>query len=135
MSGIKYNEEQEAYELEYTLWGGQVRVLFYVDSENEIMDGLTEIADKLERINRNKNKIAAVIMREGWYEKGRFPMLDEKRFSDSLSIADAFVDMEDDDGMNAAVIRFIVTSSEGYLKGRLAVEIETDNGMEIVGWD
>lgn len=135
MSGIKYNEEQEAYELEYTLWGGQVRVLFYVDSENEIMDGLTEIADKLERINRNKDKIAAVIMREGWYEKGSFPMLDEKKFSDSLSIADAFVDMEEDDGMNAAVIRFIVTSSEGYLKGRLAVEIETDNGMEIVGWD
>lgn len=135
MSGIKYNEEQEAYELEYSLWGNQVRVLFYVDSENEIMNGLSEIADKLERINRNKSKIAAVIMREGWHEKGRFPMLDEKRFSDSLSIADAFVDMEEDDGMNAAVIRFIVTSSEGYLKGRLAVEIETDNGMEIVGWD
>lgn len=135
MSGIKYNEEQEAYELEYELWGSSVRVLFYVGSESEIMDGIGEIADKLDRINRNKDKIAAVIMREGWYEKGRFPMLDEKKFAESLTIDDAFVDMEEDDGMNAAVIRFIVVSSEGYLKGRLALEIETDNGLEIVGWD
>lgn len=135
MSGIKYNEEQEAYELDYELWGNSVRVLFYVDSESVIMESIGEIADKLDRINRNKDKIAAVIMREGWHEKGKFPMLDEKKFSDSLIIADAFVDMEEDDGMAAAVIRFIVVSGEGYLKDRLAVEIETDNGMEIVGWD
>lgn len=57
MSNIRYNEEQEAYELPYKLWNETMTVRFYAESESAIMSELPRIAEILETINGSRKSL------------------------------------------------------------------------------
>lgn len=106
MSNIRYNEEQEAYELPYKLWEKSIIVRFYTDSEESILDNLSEIAVKLETINGSKKRLARMIADEGIYE-GAGETLAKELVMDSI-----YVDIDEGE----IVVCFVVSSSDGYMK-------------------
>lgn len=122
MNQIKYNEKEEAFEIIYKLWEKDVIVRFYVENQQEIMDNFSEIAQKLDRLNRNQKKIAEIISDEGYY--GGL----SETLADSMKITSAYIDVDDD----GVVVCFNVDSTDGYLQP-LSIELGTDNGIEIVG--
>lgn len=123
MSQIKYNEKEEAFEISYKMWENDVTVRFYVEEEAEIMDNFSEIAQKLDKVNRNKKKIAEIIADDGYYS-GASEILEG-----CLQITSAYIDIDED----GVVVCFYVDSTDGYLKP-LSMELGYDNGIEIVGW-
>lgn len=123
MNQIQYNEKQEAYEITYKLWEKEVIIRFYVEEQQEIMDNFSEIAQKLDKVNRNKKKIAEIIADEGYYGGA------SETLAESLQITSAYVDVDED----GVVVCFNVDSTDGYLPP-LSMELGVDNGIEIVGW-
>lgn len=122
MNQIHYNEKEEAYEITYKLWENDVIVRFYVEEQQEIMDNFSEIAQKLDKLNRNKKKIAEIISDEGYY--GGL----SETLSESLQITSAYVDVDED----GVVVCFNVDSTDGYLVP-LTMELGADNGIEVTG--
>lgn len=122
MSNIKYNEEQEAYELPYKMWDKMITVRFYADSEEDIMANLSEIAMKLETINGGKKKLARLITDEGYYE-GAAEVLVRSLFLESV-----YVDLDDEE----IVVCFTVSSDDGYMNS-LSGELYDDE-FELLGW-
>ncbi len=121
MSNIKYNEEQEAFELPYKLWNNMVTIRFYTESEEDITGNISEIAMKLETINGGKKKIAELIAAEGLY-RGTVDFLKKV-----IRIDDIYADI-DDDGITFC---FTVSSEDGYMEPQ-AIELY-DEEFEIVG--
>lgn len=121
MSNIRYNEEQEAYELPYKMWNESITVRFYTDSEETIIDNLSEIAVKLETINGSKKRLARMIADEGMYE-GAGETLAKVLVMDSI-----YVDIDDTE----IVVCFVVSSEDGYMKP-LNVELYGSD-LEITG--
>ncbi len=122
MNKIQYNEKEEAYEINYKLWDNMVTVRFYVEEQQEIMDNFSEIAQKLDKLNRNKKKIAEIISDEGYYG-GLSETLEE-----CLQVTSAYIDVDED----GVVLCFNVDSTDGYLTP-LTMELGTDNGIEVTG--
>ncbi|MDE5772216.1 MAG: hypothetical protein K2I06_11430 [Ruminococcus sp.] len=122
MNQIQYNEKEEAYEITYKLWDNAVTVRFYVEEQQEIMDNFSEIAQKLDKLNRNKKKIAEIIADEGYY--GGL----SETLAECLQITSAYVDVDDD----GVVVCFNVDSTDGYLVP-LTMELGADNGIEVTG--
>lgn len=122
MNQIKYNEKEEAFEITYKLWENDVTVRFYVEEQQEIMDNFSEIAQKLDKLNRNKKKIAEIIADDGYY--GGL----SETLADCLQITSAYIDVDDD----GVVVCFNVDSTDGYLQP-LSMELGVDNGIEVVG--
>lgn len=122
MNQIQYNEKEEAYEITYRLWDNEVTVRFYVEEQQEIMDNFSEIAQKLDKLNRNKKKIAEIISDEGYY--GGL----SETLAECLQITSAYVDVDED----GVVVCFNVDSTDGYLVP-LTMELGTDNGIEVTG--
>ncbi len=122
MNQIQYNEKEEAYEITYKLWDNEVTVRFYVEEQQEIMDNFSEIAQKLDKLNRNKKKIAEIIADEGYY--GGL----SETLAECLQITSAYVDVDED----GVVVCFNVDSTDGYLVP-LNMELGTDNGIEVTG--
>ena len=65
MSNIKYNEQEEAFELPYKLWDETRIVRFYVESEDEIMQNLKGIAEKLAKLDGSRKQIAELLIDDG----------------------------------------------------------------------
>lgn len=124
MSQINYNEKEEAYEITYKLWENPVVIRFYVEEEKDIMDNFSEIAQKLDRLNRNRKKIAEIIADEGYYGGA------SETLAENMQITRAYVDIDED----GVVVCFTVDSLDGYLKP-LAMEFGADNGIEATGYD
>lgn len=122
MGQIKYNEKEEAFEISYKLWENNVTVRFYVEEESEIMDNFSEIAQKLDRLNRNKKKIAEIITDNGYYS-GASELLAE-----CIQITGTYIDIDED----GVVVCFNVDSTDGYMIP-LCMELGYDNGIEITG--
>ena len=127
MDKIGYNEEQEAFEIDYELWGKTVTVLFYMEEQAEIIASLSEIADKLGKLDRNKQKIAEVIKRDGCYDKKKFPLLTIAELDSQMEIESAFVD-KDEDGV---VLGATVTTANGSLGEGVMVEVLEDDALEV----
>lgn len=123
MNQIKYNEKEEAYEITYKLWDNEVTVRFYVEEQQEIMDNFSEIAQKLDKVNRNKKKIAEIISDEGYYDGF------SETLAENLQITSAYIDVDED----GVVVCFYVDSTDGYLQP-LSMELGADNGIEVTGW-
>lgn len=115
MSNIKYNEEQEAYELPYKLWDEMMTVRFYTESEDDIMKNISAIAMKLETINGGKKKLARIIVDEGMYE-GAADILAKQ-----LTMNSIYVDIDEDE----IVVCFVVSSNDGYMSD-LNIELYED---------
>lgn len=121
MSNIKYNEEQEAFELPYRLWDNMITVRFYVDSEEDIMQNLSKIAVQLETVNGGKSAIAGLITNEGLYNG------DDDALKDLLCLESVYVDIDDEE----IVVCFTVSSNDGYMR---SVDMELYDGeFEITG--
>lgn len=123
MNQIKYNEKEEAFEITYKLWDNETTIRFYVEEQQEIMDNFSEIAQKLDKVNRNKKKIAEIIADEGYY--GGL----SETLAECLQITSAYVDVDED----GVVVCFDVYSTDGYL-APLSMELGTDNSIEVLGW-
>ena len=65
MSNIRYNEQEEAFELPYKLWGKTLTVRFYVDEEADIMNNLKAVAEKLAKLDGSRRQIAELLIDEG----------------------------------------------------------------------
>lgn len=105
MSNIKYNKEQEAFELPYKLWDNMMTVRFYTESEDDIMQNLSSIAEQLETVNGGKSIIAKLISDEGLYSG------DDDALKDFLCLESVYVDIDDEE----IVVCFTVSSSDGYM--------------------
>lgn len=105
MSNIKYNEQQEAFELPYKLWDNMITVRFYAESENDIMKNLSSIAGQLETVNGGKSAIASLISDEGLYNG------DDDALKDFLCLESIYVDIDEDE----IVVCFTVSSNDGYM--------------------
>lgn len=106
MSNIKYNEEQEAFELPYKLWDKMITVRFYADSEEDIMQNLSNIAGQLETVNGGKSAIAQLISDERLYNGS------DDALKDLLCLESVYVDIDDDE----IVVCFTVSSNDGYMR-------------------
>lgn len=121
MSNIKYNSEQEAFELPYKLWNKTQLIRFYTDSEENITDNLRDVAMLLEQINGGKKKIAELIAAEGLY-RGTVDFLKKV-----IRIDDIYADI-DDDGITFC---FTVSSEDNCMEPQ-AIELYEEE-FEIVG--
>lgn len=124
MSNIRYNEQEEAFELPYKLWDNAVTVRFYVDSEEDIMNNLSAVAQKLAAVDGGKNKVAELLIDEGWYEGGN-----PEALAKLMKIQNVYVDIDDED----IVVCFETGTDDGYMKSYVHVELFGDL-FEITGW-
>ena len=124
MSNIKYNEQEEAYELPYKLWDTPQTVRFYVDSEEEIMKNLSAIAQKLAKLDGSRQQIAEQIIDDGFYEGG-----DHEALAKILELQNVYVDFDDGD----IIVCFETGTSDGYMKDFISVELFADM-FEIIDW-
>ncbi len=121
MSNIKYNEEQEAFELPYKLWNNMVTIRFYTESEEDITGNISGIAMKLETINGGKAKLSRILAEEGIYRGS------EETLRKCIVIDDIYADIDEDE----ITFCFTVSSEDGYMEPQ-SIELY-DEEFEIVG--
>lgn len=97
------------------------------DNYEKIID---EIQNKLARIGRNKEKIARVIIREGFINEADYTKEQLDAFANSLCIKNLCFNVEED-GVNGL---FTVADETGLLDGDLNISMLSDNSIEIEGW-
>ena len=124
MSNIKYNEQEEAYELPYKLWDTPQTVRFYVDSEEAIMKNLPAIAQKLAKVDGSRQQIAEQVIDDGFYEGG-----DPEALTKVLELRNVYVDFDDGD----IIVCFETGTNDGYMKDFISVELFADM-FEIIDW-
>lgn len=121
VSNIKYNEEQEAFELPYKLWDNMITVRFYTESESDIIENLSDIAFQLETVNGGKSAVAELISDERLYNG------DDDALKDLLCLESVYVDIDEDE----IVVCFTVSTTDGYM---CSVDMELYDGeFEITG--
>jgi len=123
MSNIKYNKQEEAFELPYKLWENMQTVRFYVENESEIMDNLSAIAGKLAKLDGSRKHLAELIISDGFYEGG-----DTAALAKNLSLENVYVDIDEDE----IVVCIDVDSFDGYMPGAVHIELFEDE-FEITG--
>jgi len=124
LSNIKYNKQEEAFELPYKLWEESLTVRFYTESEETIMKNLSAIAKKLAKLDNSKNTVAGMLIDDGYYEGG-----DTDALAKILKLSNVYVDIDDED----IVVCFDTGTSDGFMKGDVHVELFADL-FEITGW-
>lgn len=124
MSNIKYNKQEEAFELPYKLWEESLTVRFYTESEETIMKNLSAIAKKLAKLDNSKNTVAGMLIDDGYYEGG-----DTDALAKILKLSNVYVDIDDED----IVVCFDTGTSDGFMKGDVHVELFAGL-FEITGW-
>lgn len=124
MSNIKYNKQEEAYELPYKLWDTEQTVRFYVEDEADIMKHLTAIAAKLAKLDGSRQSIASLLIDDGYYEGG-----DPDALSKILQLRNVYIDLDDED----IVVCFDTGTNDGFMKDFVSVELFADM-FEITDW-
>ena len=124
MSNIKYNEQEEAYELPYKLWNNTITVRFYTEDEETIMKNLKDIAKKLAKLDGSKSTVAGMLIDEGYYEGGS-----AEELAKILKLENVYVDIDDED----TVVCFDTGTDDGYMQGLAHVELFGEL-FEITGW-
>ncbi|MBQ3948612.1 MAG: hypothetical protein II656_08835, partial [Ruminococcus sp.] len=117
MSNIKYNKQEEAFELPYKLWENMQTVRFYVENESEIMDNLSAIAGKLAKLDGSRKHLAELIISDGFYEGS-----DTAALAKNLSLENVYVDIDEDE----IVVCIDVDSFDGYMPGAVHIELFED---------
>lgn len=131
MDGLKYNEMQEAYEIKYTLWDkDDITVRLYFEDKQEILDRISDIAIKLDKINRNRKKVTEILIRDGWIKKAIIGSATAEEVEKTLYITSASVEA-DEDGM---ILSVNIACEKEYLKAEISVELVWDDSLEVVGW-
>jgi hypothetical protein len=124
VSNIKYNEQEEAFELPYKLWNETMTVRFYTGEEADIMKNLKVIAQKLAKLDGSKSTVAGMLIDEGYYEGGNADEL-----AKILKLENVYVDIDDED----IVVCFDTGTNDGYMQGFAHAELFGEL-FEITGW-
>ena len=124
MSNIKYNEQEEAFELPYKLWNNTMTVRFYTEDEETIMKNLKDIAKKLAKLDGSKSTVAGMLIDEGYYEGSG-----AEELAKILKLENVYVDIDDED----TVVCFDTGTDDGYMQGLAHVELFGEL-FEITGW-
>ena len=124
MSNIKYNEQEEAFELPYKLWDETLTVRFYTESEETIMKNLSAIAKKLAKLDSSKSTVAGMLIDDGYYEGG-----DAEALAKILKLSSVYVDIDEED----IVVCFDTGTSDGFMKEDVHIELFAEL-FEITGW-
>ena len=124
MSNIRYNEQEEAFELPYKLWDKTMTVRFYTEDEETIMKKLSDIAKKLAKLDSNKTVISGMLIDEGYYEGSN-----AEELAKILRLENVYVDIDDED----TVVCFDTGTDDGFMQGLAHVELFADI-FEITGW-
>jgi hypothetical protein len=124
VSNIRYNEQEEAYELPYKLWDNTMTVRFYTDSEETIMKKLSDIAKKLAKLDCSKSTVAGMLIDEGYYEGSN-----AEELAKILRLENVYVDIDDED----TVVCFDTGTDDGFMQGSAHVELFGEL-FEITGW-
>ena len=124
MSNIKYNEQDEAFELPYKLWGETMTVRFYVESEEEIMQNLKAIAEKLAKLDGSRKQIAELLIDDGFYEGG-----DAEALAKILEMQNPYIDLDEGE----LIVCFDAGTNDGYMKDFASIELYGEI-FEITGW-
>lgn len=124
MSNIKYNEQEEAFELPYKLWNNTITVRFYTEDEETIMKNLKDIAKKLAKLDGSKSTVAGMLIDEGYYEGSS-----AEELAKILKLENVYVDIDDED----TVVCFDTGTDDGYMQGLAHVELFGEL-FEITGW-
>ena len=124
LSNIRYNEQEEAFELPYKLWGKTLTVRFYVDEEADIMNNLKAVAEKLAKLDGSRRQIAELLIDEGYYEGG-----DPDALAKILTLENPYVDLDEED----IVLCFDVSTDDGYMRAPAHAELFGEM-FEITGW-
>ena len=124
MSNIKYNEQEEAFELTYKLWNNTITVRFYTEDEETIMKNLRDIAKKLAKLDGSKSTVAGMLIDEGYYEGGS-----AEELAKILKLENVYIDIDDED----TVVCFDTGTDDGYMQGLAHVELFGEL-FEITGW-
>ncbi|MBO7475170.1 MAG: hypothetical protein J6U00_14435 [Ruminococcus sp.] len=124
MSNIRYNEQEEAFELPYKLWDKTMTVRFYTEDEETIMKKLSDIAKKLAKLDSNKTVISGMLIDEGYYEGSN-----AEELAKILKLENVYVDIDDED----TVVCFDTGTDDGFMQGLAHVELFADI-FEITGW-
>jgi hypothetical protein len=124
LSNIKYNEQEEAYELPYKLWNEDMTVRFYTESEETIISNLKDIAKKLARLDGGRSTVAGMLIDDGFYEGG-----DAEALARILKLRSVYVDIDEEE----TVVCFDTGTDDGYMQGNVHVELFGEL-FEITGW-
>ncbi len=126
MNKINYNEKEEAYEITYKIWDFDVTVRFYVDDQQEIMDNFSDIAQKLDKVNRNRKKIADILARDRRFNDG---YMSDESLEEHIAVESAYFDIDED----GTVMCFTIKSHDEFFLDKFGFEIGTDDGIEVTG--
>ena len=124
MSNIKYNEQEEAFELPYKLWNENMTVRFYTDKEADIIKNLKDIAKKLAKLDSSKSTLAGMLIDEGYYEG-----CNADELAKILKLENVYVDIDDEEN----VVCFDIGTDDEYMQGLAHVELFGEL-FEITGW-
>ena len=124
MSNIKYNEQEEAFELPYKLWNEDMTVRFYTESEDTIISNLKDIAKKLARMDGGRSTVAGMLIDDGFYEGG-----DAEALARILKLRSVYVDIDEEE----TVVCFDTGTDDGFMQGDVHVELFGEL-FEITGW-
>ena len=124
MSNIKYNEQEEAFELPYKLWNEDMTVRFYTESEETIISNLKDIAKKLAKLDGGRSTVAGMLIDDGFYEGG-----DAEALARILKLRSVYVDIDEEE----TVVCFDTGTDDGYMQGDVHVELFGEL-FEITGW-
>ena len=124
MSNIKYNEQEEAFELPYKLWNETMTVRFYTDEEAIIIKNLKDIAKKLAKLDSSKSTLAGMLIDEGYYEG-----CNADELAKILKLENVYVDIDDEEN----VVCFDTGTDDDYMQGLAHVELFGEL-FEITGW-
>ena len=124
MSNIKYNEQEEAFELPYKLWNEDMTVRFYTESEETIINNLKDIAKKLARLDGGRSTVAGMLIDDGFYEGG-----DAEALARILKLRSVYVDIDEEE----TVVCFNTGTDDGFMQGDVHVELFGEL-FEITGW-
>ena len=124
MSNIKYNEQEEAFELPYKLWNEDMTVRFYTESEDTIISNLKDIAKKLARLDGGRSTVAGMLIDDGFYEGG-----DAEALARILKLRSVYVDIDEEE----TVVCFDTGTDDGFMQGDVHLELFGEL-FEITGW-
>ena len=106
MCKVKYNHGRQAFEIELEVWGKNKKIPICVDDEKTAADSEQIITEKIDRINRNREKVSRIVfddysdyifkIRDNDYHftKRYDPFNDTfEEFADKLYISKVFADI------------------------------------------
>ena len=86
------------------------------------------LSEKLERIGRNREKLAKIIIRDGWVDEADHTEEELKKFAENLHIVRIEFDAEEKN------VTLVVSDPCNIMESKLGIVMYEDNSIETEGW-